>query len=151
RHEGGAAYAMNYSRTDRKHAFRLTDSLISADSTFYERLMITLPDSVIATQTVAIDSMNPQEASVSLGTLNAICNPLRPWGLWSSVLPIPGIRAYSNLVYPPFGTTDSTGYLSLRYQPVSGGAGTGGRSGLTSRRAGPPCATAGSSTGRGPY
>src|SRR5438034_4351445 len=107
RHEGGAAYAMNYSRTDRKHAFRLTDSLISADSTFYERLMITLPDSVITTQTVAIDSMNPQEASVSLGTLNAICNPLRPWGLWSSVLPIPGIRAYSNLVYPPFGTTDS--------------------------------------------
>jgi len=134
RHEGGAAYAMNYSRTDRKHAFRLTDSLISADSTFYERLMITLPDSVITTQTVAIDSMNPQEASVSLGTLNAICNPLRPWGLWSSVLPIPGIRAYSNLVYPPFGTTDSTGYLSLRYQPVSGGAVIGGRFVFTARR-----------------
>ena len=96
--------------------------------------MITLPDSVITTQTVAIDSMNPQEASVSLGTLNAICNPLRPWGLWSSVLPIPGIRAYSNLVYPPFGTTDSTGYLSLRYQPVSGGAVIGGRFVFTARR-----------------
>ncbi len=135
RHEGGWAYAMNYMKTNGKHAFRLTDSLISADSTFYERLMITLPDSVITTRAVAIDSINPQEASVSIGTLNAICNPPRAWGLWSSVLPIPGIRAYSNLVYPPSGTTDSTGYLSItRYQAVSGGLVIGGRVVFTARR-----------------
>ena len=137
RHEGGAAYAMNYTKTNGNLAFRLTDSLISADSTFYERLMITLPDPVTATQTVTIDSINPQEASVSIGTLNAICNPPRAWGLWSSVLPVPGIRAFAHAPRDAAGhdTTAHTGYFNVtQYRAGTGGHVIGGRFVFTAQR-----------------
>ncbi len=129
RHEGGAAYAMNYATTSGRHAFRLTDSLYT---TLYERVMITLPDSVIATTTVAIDSMNPQEASVKIGTLDAICNPPRAWGLWSSLVPTPQIHAFSHVV----GTNVHAGTLTVtRYVPfVGGGVAIGGRFLFTAQR-----------------
>ncbi len=144
RHKGGAAYAMNYAKRNGHHAFRLTDSLFARfssslpDSTLYERLMITLPDSVIRTLTTRIEPISPQEAdAVSAGTLDAICDPPRTWGLWLSIpqgfspLP-PRIRAFSQ---PRTTGTDSTGYISItKYQAVSDGVVIGGRFLFTAQR-----------------
>ena len=94
--------------------------------------MITRPDSIIDTLTATIDSMNPQEASVSLGTLDVICNPPRPWALWSNILPGPQIHAYSHVVgtHPHAGTLTITKYVPV----VPSGAVIGGRFLFTAQR-----------------
>ncbi len=94
RHEGGPALALNYRKFGDTLAFRLVDSLIVGND-FYERLTITLRFGLDSTGSFDIDSLNPQEAAAQLSQLNAICNPPRPWALWSSILPLPGIRAFS--------------------------------------------------------
>ena len=100
RHEGGAARAMNYLKADGLHrGFRLTDSLFNADTTFYEKLQITLPDSVIGTGPFEIDTLNPNEASSSVRTIDAFCRPLRPWAVWSHILPIYPFSAFSNTAH----------------------------------------------------
>jgi len=101
RHQGGPAVALNYLKLNGINlAFRLTDSLISADSSQYEKVILTLKDSVIAAGTFDLDSINPQEAVTQISQLNAFCNPHRPWAFWSSILPGPGFQVYSHSTPP---------------------------------------------------
>ncbi len=131
RHESGPVRAMNYTKQNGESAFRLTDSLFNADTTFYEKVYVTLLNAVTGTGTFEIDSLNPQEAATSIGTLSAFCNPQRPWAVWSNILPLPGIRAYSN-------TADKhpvAGELSItQYGPVTGGYAISGRFKFTAQR-----------------
>jgi len=117
RHHSGGAAALNYARLSGKLAFRLVDTLTS--STVDERIIITLPDSVLGPRLFEIDSISPQEATATISTLNPICNPKRPWGFWASLLPSPGVVAYSHGRTP----TDSVaGSLSItRYVLAAGG------------------------------
>ena len=120
RHQSGGALALNYARLSGKLAFRLTDTLAIADS-LDERVIITLPDSLLPVQfpgTFEIDSISPQEATSTISSVNAVCNPKRPWAFFGSLLPTPGIVAYSH------GTpTDGVaGSLSItQYAPATGG------------------------------
>jgi hypothetical protein len=131
RHQSGGAFAVHYAKLNGKLAFRLVDTL--ASSTVDERVLITLRDSVLGAGRFEIDSIGPQEATATISTLNPICNPKRPWAFWASLLPPPGIVAYSH------GRTsfDSiAGELSItRYVPaVGGGAIISGRYLFVARR-----------------
>jgi hypothetical protein len=119
RHQSGGALALNYARLNGKLAFRLVDTLTS--STVDERVLITVPDSVQGPRLFEIDSISPQEATSTISTLHPTCNPKRPWALWASLLPSPGIVAYSHGRTP----TDSVaGSLSItQYAQAAGGGG----------------------------
>jgi len=120
RHQSGGALALNYARLNGKLAFRLVDTLVAGDSV-NERVLITLPDSVLPVQipgSFEIDSISPQEANSTISTLNPTCSPKRPWAFFGSLLPSPGVIAYSH------GTpTDPVaGSLSItQYAPAAGG------------------------------
>ncbi len=120
RHQSGGALALNYARLDGKLTFRLIDTLVVGDSVD-ERVFITLRDSVLPVQvpgSFEIDSISPQEATSSISSFNPTCNPKRPWAFFGSLLPSPGVIAYSH------GTpTDSVaGSLSItQYAPAVGG------------------------------
>src|SRR5213076_1265015 len=73
RHRGGGAIAQNYlNTTTGRLAFHLVDSVGSPTGPVFERLMITLRDSVLDIGRFEIDTLNPQEASASLGPLDAV-------------------------------------------------------------------------------
>ena len=93
--------------------------------------MITLPDSVVDIGRFEIDTLNPQEASASLGPLDAVCNPPRSWAVWSTNIGS-GIIAFShNLIgFPEAGEIAVT-----QYQPITGGgAAISGRYTFTAQR-----------------
>lgn len=118
RHQGGPALALNFLRLNGHLGFLFADSVIPPDTSFFDRLTVTLPDSVIATETVAIDSISPQEAVTSLSTLNARCRPPRPWAYWQESTPLPGVVAYSH----GSGTDSVAGAISItQYAPAAGG------------------------------
>ena len=127
RHQSGGALALNYARLNEKLAFRLIDTLTT--SAVAERVLITVPDSVQGPRLFEIDSIGREEAASPIPTLSPICNPQRPWALWSSIPFDPNnlrIFAYSH------GSTsiDSVaGSLSItQYAPaVAGGAIISGR------------------------
>ena len=105
RHQGGKAVALNYPRLNGKLAFQLVDTALTRDSTLLDRMVVTLPDSLLRGDTTFdIDSISPQEATVSqVGALDPFCNPRRPWAFWRSqhnVAPLFTILALS-------GTNDS--------------------------------------------
>jgi hypothetical protein len=123
RHQGGVAVALNYTRLNFKQAFRLADTLV-VGTTVDEKVLITLPDSVLAAGTYEIDSISPAQAGSQITQLSPFCQPKRPWGVWYSFLPTPGITSYSH------GTpTDSVaGQLVIsQYVSVPGGAIISGR------------------------
>ena len=65
-----------------------------------------------------IDSISPQEATSTISSVNPVCNPKRPWAFFGSLLPTPGIVAYSH------GTPSDAvaGSLSItQYAPAVGG------------------------------
>lgn len=127
RHQSGGAVAFNYPRLNSRQAFALLDTLARyATDTAIERIIVTLPDSLIAAGTYLIDSLGLNEAQgPRLTRLDIYCNPPRPWAVWASVQPYPGVYAYSH------GTpTDSVaGRLVItQYTPgQSGGAIISGR------------------------
>src|SRR5439155_24309341 len=85
RHQSGGALAVNYERLNGKLAFQLADTATS--DTLDERVLITLPDSVLGTgPPLEIDSISPDEVNVPLGSArDPSCNPPRPWALWASI------------------------------------------------------------------
>jgi hypothetical protein len=118
RHQSGGALALNYERLNGKLAFRLIDSLTT--TALDERVVITLRDSVLAAGTFEIDSINPNEATTRIGTIDPFCNPKREWAFWASTpSDPPGIVAYSHGRTP----TDSVaGSLSItQHVPAVGG------------------------------
>ena len=125
RHEGGKAVAMNFARLNFKQAFQLVDTALATDSTLLDQTIVTLRDSVIAGDTntaFAIDSINPNEASPSrFGTLDAVCNPPRPWAMWRSnhnVTPLYSIFAFSHATPPD----SQAGTITItRFAPAAGG------------------------------
>ncbi|HEV2749020.1 MAG TPA: Ig-like domain-containing protein [Gemmatimonadales bacterium] len=117
RHQGGAATARNYTRLNGKLAFQLRDTLAN-NTTIDEKVVITLPDSVIVTGTYEIDSISPAQATTQISQLSPFCQPKFPWALWFSALPAPGVQSYSH------GTPSSqvAGQLIItQYAPASGG------------------------------
>jgi len=128
RHEGGAATALNYRNTATgRLAFRLVDSIGSRTGPVFERLMVTLPDSVVGVGRFDIDTLNPQEAGASFGPLDAVCNPPRSWAVWSSGSQI---AAFS---HNPFAL--AAGEITVtQYQTIPGGAAISGRYTFTARR-----------------
>ena len=105
RHAGGKAIALNFARLNGKLAFQLVDTALTSDSSMLDQMVVTVPDSVIAGNTTFdIDSIGPNEASPSrFGTLDAVCNPPRPWAKWLSthnVAPLFTIFAYSHATPP---------------------------------------------------
>ena len=132
RHQGGGATAQNYRNTTTgRLAFRLVDSVGSRTAPVFERLMITLPDSVVDIGRFEIDTLNPQEASASLGPLDAVCNPPRSWAVWSTSIGS-GIIAFShNLI----GFREAGEIAVTQYQPITGGgAAISGRYTFTAQR-----------------
>jgi hypothetical protein len=136
RHQGGGAFARNYVRLNGKLAFQLRDTMTVAP-TLDEKVVITLPDSVIATGTYEIDSISPAQATTSVSQLSPVCQPRFPWALWVSVrsngvAPPDTVLAYSH------GTSTSAvaGQLSItQYAPaVGGGAIISGRYQITAQR-----------------
>ena len=131
RHAGGGAVALNYRNTTTgKLPFRLVDSVGSRTAPVFERLMVTLPDSVVGIGRFEIDTLNPQEASASLGPLDAVCNPPRSWAVWSTKVGS-GIIAFShNLIgFPAAGEIAVT-----QYQSIPGGVAISGRYTFTAQR-----------------
>ena len=130
RHQGGGAIALNYQRLNGNLAFQLRDTIANGTS-IDEKVVITLPDSLIVTGTYEIDSISPVEATTTISQLNATCQPKRPWALWYSFLP-DTIRAYSH------GTSSSqvAGQLIVtQYAPaIGGGAIISGRYQFTAQR-----------------
>lgn len=117
RHQGGVAIARNYTRLNGKLAFQLRDTLANG-TTINEKVVITLPDSVIVTGTYEIDSISPAQATTQISQLSPFCQPKFPWALWFSTLPPPGVQAYSH------GTPSSqvAGQLIVtQYAPAVGG------------------------------
>jgi hypothetical protein len=101
RHQGGPAVALNYGRLNGKLGFQLVDTALASDSSMLDQMIVTVRDSVIAGNTTfEIDSINPTEASPSrFGSLDAVCNPPRPWATWRSnhyVTPLYTIFAFSH-------------------------------------------------------
>jgi len=132
RHQGGGATAQNYRNTTTgRLAFRLVDSVGSRTAPVFERLMITLRDSVLDIGRFEIDTLNPQEASASLGPLDAVCNPPRSWAVWSTSIGS-GIIAFShNLI----GFREAGEIAVTQYQPITGGgAAISGRYTFTAQR-----------------
>jgi hypothetical protein len=130
RHLGGGAFARNYLRLNGKQAFQLRDTLANGVS-IDEKVVITLPDSVIAIGTYEIDSISPTEATTTISQLSPFCQPKRPWALWFSFLP-DTVKAYSH------GTPSSqvAGQLIItQYAPApGGGAIISGRYQVTAQR-----------------
>lgn len=117
RHQGGGAIARNYTRLNGKLAFQLRDTLANG-STIDEKVVITLPDSVIVTGPYEIDSISPAQATTKISQLSPFCQPKFPWALWFSALPTPGLQSYSH------GTPSSqvAGQLIItQYAPAVGG------------------------------
>src|SRR5256886_4703963 len=115
RHQGGGAVALNYRNTTTgKLPFRLVDSVGSRTAPVFERLMITLPDSVVDIGRFEIDTLNPQEARAGLGPLDVVCNPPRAWAVWSTSAGS-GIIAFShNLIgFPAAGGIALSQYQSI--------------------------------------
>jgi hypothetical protein len=128
RHEGGAAAALNYQNTTTgKLAFRLVDSIGSRTSTTFERLMITLRDSVVDIGRFDIDTLNPQEAT---GRLDAVCNPPRSWAVWSSGVGSQ-ILAFS---HSPFDFASAGEIAVTQYRVIPGGFVISGRYTFTAQR-----------------
>lgn len=73
---GAAAQAMNYHQTGPTLAFQLNGSY-TATGRFPQIVQITLPDSVIAAGSHAIDSLNPTEYP-------GMCPVPRAWALWDA-------------------------------------------------------------------
>jgi hypothetical protein len=138
RHQGGRAVGISYPEFNGKLAFQLVDSALSTDSSLLDQTVVVLKDSVIGGNvTFAVDSISPQEASVSrAGLLNPVCNPPRPWGLWRSahnVTPQYTIFASSHAT-PPDSVAGSI-TISQFAAAVGGGAFISGRYQLVARRA----------------
>jgi len=131
RHQGGSAWARNYLRLNGKQAFQLRDTVTNS-VTIDEKIVITLPDSVIVTGTYEIDSISPAQATTMISQESPVCQPHFPWALWFSSLPTPPIQAYSH------GTPTSqvAGQLIItQYAPaVGGGAIISGRYQFTAQR-----------------
>ena len=131
RHQGGGAIARNYLRLNGKQAFQLRDTLADGVS-IDEKVVITLPDSVIVTGTSEIDSISPAQATTTISQASPFCQPHFPWALWFSALPTPGIQTYSH------GTPTSqvAGQLIItQYTPaVGGGSIISGRYQFTAQR-----------------
>lgn len=103
-HQGGPAIALNYLTVNGfRRSFRLTDSLTTADGSSVNKVIVTLKDSVTASGTFDIDSLNPEEAGSQISAFTAYCNPPRPWG-YLDVSPtsptLLGYRAYSHATPP---------------------------------------------------
>jgi hypothetical protein len=81
-HVGGTAKALNYRRSDGKLAFRLSGTHPGGVS--QQQFYITLPDSVVAADSLPIDSLGIGEAGDLLLSSPPFCAPPRPWGLWTS-------------------------------------------------------------------
>jgi len=131
RHSGGGATGLNYRNTTTgKLQFRLVDSIGSRTGPVFERLMVTLPDSVVGIGRFEIDTLNPQEAT-SLGPLDAVCNPPRSWAVWSTRAGS-GIIAFShNLI----GFRAAGEIAVTQYQTITGGgAAISGRYTFTAQR-----------------
>jgi len=131
RHAGGGAVALNYRNTTTgKLPFRLVDSVGSRTAPVFERLMVTLPDSVVDIGRFEIDTLNPQEARAGLGPLDVVCNPPRAWAVWSTSAGS-GIIAFShNLIgFPAAGEIAVT-----QYQSIPGGVAISGRYTFTAQR-----------------
>ncbi|HZI22477.1 MAG TPA: Ig-like domain-containing protein [Gemmatimonadales bacterium] len=137
RHQGGGAFARNYVRLNGKLAFQLRDTM-TVLPTLDEKIVITLPDSVIATGTSEIDSISPAQATTTVNQLSPVCQPRFPWALWvsehsiGSGAPPDTVLAYSH------GTSTSAvaGQLIItQYRPaVGGGAIISGRYEFTAQR-----------------
>lgn len=130
RHLGGPTLARNYLRLNGKQAFQLRDS-----SAIDEKVVITLPDSVIATGSYEIDSISPAQATTQISQLNPFCQPHFPWALWISE--IPGNPPDSVIAYS-HGTSTSAvaGQLTITQlvPAVGGGAIISGRYQITTQR-----------------
>jgi len=131
RHAGGGAAALNYRNTTTgRLAFRLVDSVGSRTGPVFERLMVTLPDSVVDIGRFEIDTLNPQEARAGFGPLDVVCNPPRSWAVWSTSAGS-GIIAFShNLIgFPAAGEIAVT-----QYRSIPGGVAISGRYTFTAQR-----------------
>jgi len=132
RHTGGSASALNFRRTTTpgRLAFRLVDSIGSSTGPLFERLMITLADSVVGVGRFDIDTLSPDEATPGAGALGAVCNPPRSWGLWSSSAGS-GIVAFSHSLF----SVPSSGEISVtQYHLIPGGYVISGRYTFTAQR-----------------
>ncbi len=126
RHNSGFARAMNYNRPGGL-AFRLTDSLYN--TSFDEKMYLTLPNPVLSRGTFDIDSLNPQE--VTTCTAGPFNNPPRPWALWQSIWPS-GIQAFSHVTE---GNVRAGKLVITQYAPLpGGGAAISGRYEFTAQR-----------------
>ena len=98
RHQRGVPLARNYRRLNFNQAFQLADTVYQTPTSgaIYERVLITLPDSVLGPGTFEIDSISPQQATTQISQLSPYCQPKFPWALWYSILPTPSILAYSH-------------------------------------------------------
>ena len=98
RHQQGVPLARNYRRLNGKQAFQIADTVYAqpVSGAIHERVVITLPDSVLAAGTFAIDSISPQQAASEISQLNPFCQPRFPWAYWHSYLPTPEIVAFSH-------------------------------------------------------
>ena len=127
RRQRGVPVARNYVRLNGKQAFQLADTVYATpvSGAIYERVTITLPDSVLTDSSFKIDSISPQQAATQISQLNPFCQPAFPWAYWHSLLPTPEIVALSHST-----GTDSAGYVTItQFAPalVSGGSIISGR------------------------
>jgi hypothetical protein len=135
RHQRGTPIARNYRRLNFKLAFQLADTVYETpvSGAIHERVLITLPDSVLGPGTFEIDSISPQQANTQISQLNPYCQPKFPWALWYSILPAPQIYSYSHGT----GSDSVAGRLTItQFVPavVSGGTIISGRYQFTARR-----------------
>lgn len=128
RHQRGTPIARNYRRLNFRLAFQLADTVYQTpvSGAIHERVLVTLPDSVLGPGTFEIDSISPQQANTQVSQLSPYCQPKFPWALWYSILPAPTIFAYSHGA----GTDSVAGRLTItQFVPavVSGGTIISGR------------------------
>jgi hypothetical protein len=84
--------AVNYRRAGDTATFRMNPVVIR-QGTLVESVVITLRDSIAAPGVFEIDNLSEEEAFGA--GFDAICRPLRPWGLWSSRAFGPTVTALS--------------------------------------------------------
>jgi hypothetical protein len=132
RHEGGPALALNYARLNSRLAFRLSDS-VTTGGVLGRRTLITLPDSVIAPGTFAIDTISPQQAATTVAQLDPICQPRFSWAVWRDSSAAPAITAYS---HSSSGDSVAGQLVITQYAPAAAGGGAivSGRYVFTARR-----------------
>lgn len=128
RHQQGVPVARNFRRLNQKQGFQLADTVYAqpVSGAIHERVLVTLPDSILATGTFEIDSISPQQVATQVSQLNPFCQPTFPWALWHSVLPTPAILALSHGT----ATDPAAGSISItQFAPalVSGGSIVSGR------------------------